>query len=53
MEIDQAVVDTAREDFALRRVPGLRIEVGDAWLLMKDEDPPGVTTSSLGMRSGS
>jgi spermidine synthase len=37
MELDQAVVDTAREDLGLRDEPGLRIEVGDARLLVKDE----------------
>jgi spermidine synthase len=37
MELDQAVVDTAREDFGLRDEPGLSIEVGDARLLVKDE----------------
>lgn len=37
MELDQAVVDTAREDFGLRDEAGLRIEVGDARLLVKDE----------------
>jgi spermidine synthase len=37
MEIDQAVVDTAHEDFGLREEPGLRIEVGDARLLVQDE----------------
>jgi hypothetical protein len=39
MEIDQAVVDTARDDFGLRDSPGLRVEVGDARLLVKDERP--------------
>ena len=37
MELDQAVVDTARDDFGLHDEPGLRIEVGDARLLVKDE----------------
>jgi MFS family permease len=37
MELDQAVVDTSREDFGLRDEPGLRIEVGDARLLVQDE----------------
>ena len=39
MELDQAVVDTAREDFGLRSHRGLRIEVGDARLLVEDEPP--------------
>jgi spermidine synthase len=39
MEIDPAVVDTARQDFGLRSSPGLRIEVGDARLLVGDESP--------------
>jgi spermidine synthase len=37
MELDQAVVDTARQDFGLRNREGLRIEVGDARLLVEDE----------------
>ena len=37
MELDQAVVDTARDDFGLHDEPGLTIEVGDARLLVKDE----------------
>jgi MFS family permease len=37
LELDQAVVDTAREDLGLRDEPGLRVEVGDARLLVKDE----------------
>ena len=37
MELDQAVVDTAREDFELRDEPGLKIHVGDARLLVRDE----------------
>lgn len=39
MELDQAVVDTAHEDFGLRDQQGLRIEVGDARLLVEDEPP--------------
>jgi hypothetical protein len=39
MELDQAVVDTARQDFGLRNREGLRIEVGDARLLVEDESP--------------
>jgi spermidine synthase len=39
MEIDPAVVDTAREDFGLRDEPGLRVEEGDARLLVNDESP--------------
>jgi MFS family permease len=37
MEIDPAVVDTAREDFALGDDPSLRVEEGDARLLIGDE----------------
>jgi MFS family permease len=37
MEIDPAVVDTARKDFGLRSDPSLRIEEGDARLLIGDE----------------
>jgi hypothetical protein len=37
MEIDPAVVDTARDDFGVRAGPRLRIEVGDARVLVKDE----------------
>ena len=37
MEIDSAVVDTAREDLGLRNDPSLRIEEGDARLLIGDE----------------
>ena len=37
MEIDPAVVDTAREDFGLRSDPSLRVEEGDARLLIGDE----------------
>ena len=40
MEIDPALVDTAREDFGLRDTPGLRVEVGDARLLVAKK-PPG------------
>ena len=36
MELDPAVVDTARGDFRARDIPGLRVEVGDARLLVKD-----------------
>lgn len=39
LELDQAVVDTAHDDFGVREGPRLRIEVGDARLLVKDERP--------------
>ena len=39
MEIDPAVVDTARRDFGVRTGPRLRVEVGDARLLLGDEKP--------------
>jgi spermidine synthase len=39
MEIDPAVVDTARADFGLRTGPRLRAEVGDARLLLNRERP--------------
>jgi spermidine synthase len=39
MEIDPAVVDTARQDFGVRSSPRLRIEEGDARLLVEDELP--------------
>jgi predicted O-methyltransferase YrrM len=37
MEIDPAVVDTARDDFGLRSDPKLRVEEGDARPLIEDE----------------
>jgi spermidine synthase len=37
MEIDPAVVDTAEQDFGLRTNPSLRVEVGDARLLVPKE----------------
>jgi spermidine synthase len=37
MEIDPAVVDTARNDFGLRSDPSLQIQEGDARLLIGDE----------------
>ena len=39
MELDQAVVDTAREDLGVHGEPGLKVEVGDARLHVKDESP--------------
>jgi hypothetical protein len=39
MEIDPAVVDTARRDFGVRTGPNLRVEVGDARVLTRDESP--------------
>ena len=39
IEIDPAVVDTARSDFALRTGPRLRVEVGDARLVVRRERP--------------
>ncbi len=39
MEIDPALIDTARQDFGLDEIPDLRIEVGDARLLVGREAP--------------
>jgi spermidine synthase len=39
MEIDPAVVDTARADFGLRSGPRLQVEVGDAGVLTTRERP--------------
>jgi MFS family permease len=41
MEIDPAVVSTAYKDFGLRNYPGLRIEEGDARILIDDESSHG------------
>jgi spermidine synthase len=39
MEIDPAVVETAKKDFGVRASPSLRIREGDARLLVNDERP--------------
>jgi spermidine synthase len=39
MEIDPAVIDTAKDDFGVRESPSLRIREGDARLLVGDERP--------------
>ena len=39
MEIDPAVVDMARRDFGVRPGPRLRVKVGDARLLLRDQKP--------------
>jgi MFS family permease len=39
MELDQTVVDTARRDLGLRTGPRLRVDVGDARLLVREKAP--------------
>jgi len=39
LELDQAVLDTARRDLGLRTGPNLRVDIGDARLLVREKAP--------------